>query len=184
LKARLAWSRMDNELGFSWDDSRLKDLEKQIIAARRRGALSEVERLSAVQRDRIRELHVLAHEQAKTNRLMNVDLNLIDLHRQVSLLDYTNRVERSTLMKEVAHRLGAIPRTQDGTRPDPSAVSQGAFSGLVTARGASLEIRWIQFDDPVVGIPAFAEWLCSRGCRDLRYGFNGHLAGPGPEDEE
>ncbi len=63
--------------------------------------------------------------------------------------------------------MGQLPlRDERPALADERYSSQG---GSVTRNGLILTFRWLMFRQVFDGAPAFADWLCSKGCIDMRY---------------
>jgi Zn-dependent protease len=69
--------------------------------------------------------------------------------------------------KALVHRVdpGLLP--EDDTSTSGAARSLAA-TGYLLRQGTRLEVRGLLFAEPDLGLPALVDWLCARGCRDIR----------------
>jgi Zn-dependent protease len=185
LRARHEWKRINAELMKAVRDPSLAANNKKIIAASRRGAMTEVERLEAEQQRLVQELQAKAREQlraAATNPVVPV---LIDLNARLSQLNYsTNRAERLVLLRKIAAHLGEVK--YDGDQPAPGADADGAGYGMVSQHGLMIEMAWVRLNDATIGLPALSDWLCNQGCAGITYdlmnSYGGRAEEMDPED--
>jgi len=166
--ARREWQRIDEAISV-WKDPELVEFGKRISAALRRGATTEADRLRAEQQRVVKELRQKKLEKLRTQSAGGVMSQLLDLHEQLEEMPYTNRVERAAVSRQVAALLGEVPHENNsaGTASD----AYGARTGLVVKHGLLIEVRWMMFNDALVGAPSFVEWLCRGECRHIRYEF-------------
>jgi hypothetical protein len=100
-----------------------------------------------------------------------VDPALLDLYARLHAPDLTNFPARKALLHELAGKLGEVEYA--GDRPAPGAEAWSVTSGLTTQHGLLTEARWIGFCDQAHGLPALADWLDRRGCRQIKYDLEG-----------
>jgi Zn-dependent protease len=167
LAKRREWKRIDQELSQVWTNPALKELNKKMIAAAKRGARAESRRLQDEHQKLATELQTQKREQLRTDPANRIDPELLELHDQLQQLDYTNRVARVALTRQVAVKLGAVP--YEGNAPAPGALAWGAGYGNVQRHGLLLEMHWVTLNDATVGLPALAEWLCAQHCSTIKY---------------
>ena len=169
-RARETWQIINQELGGVWRDPSLKAYDSRSEAARKRGAIAEARRIMKERTEKMHELRdgVIARLGKGASKEMS---ELLDLNRKLNALSYTNRVERRQVFRQVAAKLGEV--AYDGDRPDSAADAFGTNSGSATQHGLFLEVRWVGFNDATRGPAAFTEWLCGKGCRQMRYEFTG-----------
>jgi Zn-dependent protease len=170
-QARRDWNRIGQATSAVWRDPAVLAYSKKIDAAFRRGASAEVERLSREQQQLTRTLRAAILARLRNGGPAGVDPVLVDWFEQLGKPDLTNQAERAALERQVAGRLGEV--AYEGDHPAPRAEAWGARSGLIAKHGLLLAIHWAAFNDPCVGLPAFASWLCQQDCRRIQYDFDG-----------
>jgi Zn-dependent protease len=96
--------------------------------------------------------------------------------------------DRSRLFDPLIARMGALPR--ENGKLKPGADLESAFFGHVTRTGMLLRFDSVAFRSAGNGLPALAEWLCSRQCIALKYRLRPlpprrvPVAGPVEPDED
>jgi hypothetical protein len=156
------WRRIASEMSAVWTNAEMTDLETRITAARKRGSTAEANRLID---ERQNMGDTLRHEKlAKMKSDPALDPKLVELKGELTDLNYTNRTERVLLLQQVAKKLGEPGESRNPTAPD-----YGTTSGFARRHGLLLEISWATMDDPSVGMPALAAWLCDQHCAGMRY---------------
>lgn len=167
LNARREWRHISKATAGIWRHPEFKALNARMIAATKRGARAEATHLQEEQEALQKKLRAEALEDLRTNPTHHVDPELVNFFEQLSALEYTNRVERATLMRQIAGKLGEIPYQAD--EPDPAARAYCASYGNVSQHGVLIEMNWVSFHDASVGLPALAEWLCQQRCKTIKY---------------
>jgi Zn-dependent protease len=181
-QARQNWGRIIRETAVDWQDPKLKAINNKFMVATRRGSTTEKERLAAERDDYMRKHAEQARARLKADSASGIDPALVELHARWAALSYTNRVERLALNEQIAALLGPVPRVAG--QPDPTEAARGMSFGHVTRTGLLIELGWASFKDTAIGLPALAEWLCAKGCLDLRYDFGGPGLPYGDEEED
>jgi hypothetical protein len=100
-----------------------------------------------------------------------VDTNIVDLfvaQRAISETE-TNREVILKPSRETALRMGQVPLLDGQPTPDVGCLLV-RFGG-VTRKKQVLNLSWVGFERVDEGAPALVEWLCDRGCSDIRYVF-------------
>ncbi len=174
-RARREWNHIDIELGKVMNDPLLVAGNKKIIAATRRGAITEVNRLETEQHQLVQQLQAQACKRLRVAATNPVDTVLIDLNAQLLRFNYTNRAERAALFRKVAANLGEVK--YDGDRPAAGADADGAGFGSVARHGLMVEMTWVQLNDPTVSLPELTDWLCEHNCVGIKYDLIGSFAG-------
>ena len=169
--ARRQWQRITRETGGVWRDPTLRAYSAKILAATRRGATAEARRLSEEQNQQVERIREQIFARLRADTTNRMDPALLDLHAQLDHLNYTNRAERTALLREIAPLLGGVPPA-DGS-PAPNADPFGTTAGYASKHGLLIEMSWTSFRDPGTGLPALIEWLCGQNCRKLQYDFEG-----------
>jgi Zn-dependent protease len=99
-----------------------------------------------------------------------IDLETTRLYENWSLAP-ENKIatpqDRSKLFDPLIARMGALP--QENGKRKPGADLESAFFGRVTRTGMLLRFDQVAFRSAGDGLPALAEWLCSRQCIALKY---------------
>jgi hypothetical protein len=108
-----------------------------------------------------------------------VDTNIIQLYivqqdiledaRQAATNIEARLEEMRMPVREMARHMGQVPLVDE--HPSPSAARYLVQSGGVERKKQRLTISWISFTCVAEGAPALADWLCAKGCTDLRYHF-------------
>ena len=112
-------------------------------------------------------MRAAALEDLRTNPTNRVDPELLELYQQLAALNYTNRIERAALNRQIAGKLGEMPYAGDA--PAPEARAYGASFGTVSQHGLLLELTWVSLHDATIGLPALTDWLCQRRCTTIKY---------------
>jgi hypothetical protein len=174
--ARRTWRDIGERIGKLARNPNAQSLNKELAEATRRGALAEAERIAAEQSRARKERQAQAYERLRSE---GVDAELLDAHARLAALDYTNRVQRAAIVRQLARRLGGIPPEEHGSR---SSAPRYDARGYARRHGLFFE-SWLTFKDATTGFPALADWLCGQDCNNLRYDLH---AGPAffDDDEE
>jgi hypothetical protein len=170
-RAREQWRAIGDEIGKAWSDPAVRSYSAKISAATRRGASGEATRLMKEQAAKGKELQAKAQAQLRAASANPMDPDLLDLYARLHAPDLTNFAARKALLRELAAKLGEVRYA--GDRPAPGADAWSVTAGLVTQHGVLVEARWIGFCNPVCGLPAMADWLDNRGCRQIKYELRG-----------
>jgi Zn-dependent protease len=180
-QARRFWHHLNLAVEASLNDPALNNFAKKILAADRRGALTEASRLQSEAGDMKTRLAAQAREQLRPEAPSAADEKLIDLNAALANLAFTNHVARAALDRQIAACLGAVPYV--GDQPDRQAEGLGAAGGEAAHHGLILTLSWVQMNDAEAGLPALAEWLERQNCRGFKYDLAPGLSNPGEDDE-
>jgi len=168
--ARSTWHQFDLELVKIWTNAEIETIDHKINAANKRGSLTEAGRLVEERQKLANELRAAAHLSLRANP--GFDPQLVDLHSNLSELNYTNHTERAAVLRQVGVKLGAPTDASGDLIPDyPIA------SGFARRNGLLVQISWAAMNNPSAGMPALTGWLCEKGCIGIRYEFNGGYSG-------
>jgi hypothetical protein len=185
-RARYTYQRIQNGFLAMYQDPKYKSAIDELVPKRKSKKkdeltkiMSEIEKFSAeFQRETLLEL-----KRDTSGRLdaVLIDLYLQEPERSSSLPAPSNgpSEERTKWWKEIGERLGKASETSSRL----PATESGWFalkSGLVQQKGATLRLQYLRFWRTDLGLPALAEFLCSRGCTDIRYSLQSFA----DEDEE
>jgi hypothetical protein len=162
-EARRDWHRIDERINKLWQDADSKSLNQQLASAFQRGAQAEVERLVKEKERARKERQERAYERLRGE---GFDRELLDAHARLAALNYTNQLERQTVIQGLTQRLGAVANENE-----PSLGLNYGATGYVRRQGLLFEVPWTVFKDVSRGFPAIADWLCQKGCRSLKYGI-------------
>jgi hypothetical protein len=166
-RAREQWGAIGDEIGKAWKDPAVRSYSAKISAAIRRGAAGEATRLMNEQAAKSKELEAKAQERLRAASSPPMDPALLNLYARLHTPDLTNSAARKALLRELAGKLGEVTYADD--RPAPGADACSVTGGIITQHGLLVEARWISFCDLACGLPAMADWLDSRGCRQIKY---------------
>jgi Zn-dependent protease len=86
--------------------------------------------------------------------------------------------KQDILKKRMAVRMGALPL--EGDKPRPGSDLDAGSVGAMVRIDLALRFEYLLLPHPQQGLPTLAEWLCKRGCQQLRY----ELVGPAGGDED
>ena len=159
------------------DDPARKELSTRMREARRLGDAEETKRLAAEQ------ANLYAHRrQEDLNRLRAISDESVDpvvVENYLSLpspaaSDEEDETPRppdfsAPAYQSMARRMGQLALV-DG-RPTAASSRFSTMFASAIARGATLDLEYWSFEDPIEGARALVDWLYSRGCRSMRYEF-------------
>jgi len=163
--ARAAWQKIGADAASIYTNKTYTAYNAKIRAATKRGSTAEAKKFSEEQDVRLKELRAQALEKF-TSAPNSLDASLANLYGKIEALPYTNRVERQKLLREVAAKLGEVPYIND--KPDPKANCYTASSGVAEMHDLLCELSWTSFGDPQ-GLISLTDWLCGKGCLQLKY---------------
>lgn len=180
LKKRSDWERMNKSVSDVWSDPEMKTLNRKMTAARRRDSAKELRTLQTEQETLAETIRDRNRERLRTGS-DPVDATLLDLHERLAKLNYTNRIERAEVNKQVGAILGSanLREGEDAKSRDPL----GASMGSVSQHGLLVEVSWLTFNEPEIGLPAFIEWLCQQDCKSIKYDLQSNFMAFGGYDE-
>jgi Zn-dependent protease len=176
-RSREQWRAIGERTAEVWRDPQFKAMSRQMSAAARRGAQTEMARL-AKEQTRLREdLSQRAYDRLRSD---GFDGELLDLHARYSSL---TAGERRAVLSRLAERLGGLSAPPTAAQ---QAAARDSATGFVQRQGLILELPWLSFKDATTGLPAFVHWICQRRCLDLKYELHSlTFADPtGGEEEE
>jgi len=78
--------------------------------------------------------------------------------------------QMAALDQEMARHMGSVP-FKDG-KPEPGRDMEVGRPGRISRQGRTLTFDRATFRYLEHGLPAFAEWLCHRGCSGLEYSIS------------
>jgi hypothetical protein len=152
---------MDAEFSHIWTNAELKAINQKINDARKRGAISEMDRLTEEHRKAIKEIRNAAIEKERSTP--RFDPELVDLHGKFEDSSYyTNLTARTDVVQQISTKLG---RAEDN--------SPSAYAGFSKRNGLLFQIMWTSMSDPSTGLPSLTTWLCDNHCIGIRYEFFG-----------
>jgi len=163
-QARRTWNAIGTNIAAVSDSSPIKAFNRQMIAARKRGAQSEAERLLKEQAEARNREKAAIYDRLRSQ---GVDSQLIDLHARLSVLEYTNRTERAAMEREISAKLG--PASSDPGLSGKFVGHHGTVSGFANNEGLLVEADWMGFRDAPTGLPALLDWLCRKHCGTIKY---------------
>jgi Zn-dependent protease len=154
-----------------WDgynDPKMIALQKRISEARRQGDDAEATALTQQLTELAEDLGKQRLNKLKAGEEGPVDATIIDLFNALPPISTrTNREAFRKTQQEISRRMGQLPLVNDR-----GASSDGRFStrgGLVSSKGRALHLSWLSFQRLSDGAPALIDWLCAKGCADLKY---------------
>jgi Zn-dependent protease len=171
LRTREQWASIQEQMEQLTVSSFSEAHYEKIDAAIRRGAMAEAQRLQKEQSKKEEEVQAQAKEGLMHQSGSKFDGSLVQLYAKMYLSGLTNIVERKSLLRELAGKLGEVPYT--GSHPAVGADRYGVTSGYASQQGLLLQLSMISFYEPADGLPALAQWLSKFGCRQIRYDLYG-----------
>lgn len=189
-KARRTYQRCLKVINEPIDDPGLKDIQKQQVAAARRQDNAKIQELTKRLVDLRHQHQRVRLEQLKNTRDPELDADVIDAFALTQLV-FEPLGEKPTDEQFKQHQLnhqrrqltigkllGQLPIENEkpvrGT--DRDAVNYGH-----SQRAGMLFRMSIHYRDVFEGLPATVEWLCERGCLDIK--FNAKAIGGDVDDE-
>ncbi len=157
--------RQFNSAKFSYfTNSLLNGITKKVLAAERLGDAAEVTRLRAQQTTEQKDLERRTLESVRDNRANDIDRAVWDLYASLPALTRTNRIEYERSLEPIELLIGST--RADASRSD---LLMGAHYGDTRQVASYVTVRWILFKNLADGVPALIDWLCSQGCKGLKY---------------
>jgi Zn-dependent protease len=160
-QTRRMWHVISTNTAAMWNSAEVNSFNRQIVAARKRGAVSEAERLLKEQIEARKKKETAMYDRLRTQ---GIDSDLVDLHAKLNALAYTNQTERATLEKQISGKLG-----EDASAPEKIVPRHGTISGFARHQGLLVELGWMSFRDAPTGLPSLLDWLCRKRCRTIKY---------------
>ncbi|MCF6313904.1 MAG: site-2 protease family protein [Verrucomicrobiales bacterium] len=165
-KARATYGLILNAVEEAFDPDAGNGLNKQMQVAIRRGDKEELKRLQ-----------VEADEVRRTRERKAVELLRLRKDLDQEVLDLWGEAEKEVAEgsyeganKKLFERMGALPAVDGETQLGSDRYS--VQWGMVAREGDEIHLSQLRFVSPAYGLPAMAEWLCSKGCKNIRYSFN------------
>ena len=172
--SRRAWRNIKKEMGELWADPRLKEISRKMSEANRRGAQEVVDRLQEEQKATIKEIKTGKRRKLADQLKNSPASRLVELESRFSELDYTNKVARAEVTKELAEILGRR------SKPVPG---QTFMFGGASRHGLMVDLPFLTLPDPEANLPLLMDWLCSQKCAHFKYEFSEFAMGGGDPDE-
>ena len=167
LQARLAWLRLDKSERDLWTDPALQPLNKRIADATRRGDEAEIASLTEELLQQHKELQAGQHEKLRVELAGSAAAALVDLHKELAGMNYTNNAGRADLLRQIAVQLGEAP--QAGSDSSSSTEALPAFLGSARNNGLIVEVPWWNLHNPQAVLPLLLNWLCEHRCTGIKY---------------
>ena len=158
--ARRVWSELNKEVNGVWQDAELKEYNRKIAAAHRRGAVNEAERLGKEQEARSERLKESKRQQYRAKYTSSPLSEVVAMEATLAAISYTNNVERKAVIQKLGKYMGAM----DHTVP-----SSGFGLGRVTLHGLLLEAPYLSIHNPSENLPLLLDWFCKKGCKQAKY---------------
>ena len=166
--ARKTYLRAQTEKWEGYSDPKVSALQKRIAEARRQGDEAEARTLTQQMTELANELGRQRLNKLKSGEEGPMDTAVIDLLNTLpATMTKTNRDAHGKVLEEIAHRLGQLSRVNDGMAPSDHRFS--TRGGSVRSKGHTLHLGWLSFKSISEGAPALIDWLCAKGCTDLKY---------------
>ncbi|MDB6122835.1 MAG: hypothetical protein JWQ71_1828 [Pedosphaera sp.] len=162
--ARQTYAKLLVANAAGYKDPEARSLQTRMAQAQREGDRAELTKLRGEHDKMMKEASKRYIEKLKQEDVQKVDANLIDLYLKLPAERGTNWVAEAS--RTLGPRLGQLPTEADAKAEDKRYSSHW---GSVSRNGLLLSISWVSFDHVFEGGPAFANWLCTKGCIDLKY---------------
>lgn len=180
---RLARQAFTNAQQTSWsiyNVPAVAALQKQLARAQRTGDEGEAAKLREELRKAVADSRAAALAKTREQARNDVQRAVIDYYKTWEL-GSTNTYTSMPASNPAGKLMGQLSLAGDVVAPgeDRYAVRWGT----VTRNGLLLSFHWVSFANLSEGAPALAEWLCAKGCRELKYEFTTGLGGRDLEEE-
>jgi len=170
--------------GAIYDDARLTAINEQVRRAMRSGDSSAIKKLNEQQAELIMELE--AEHLARIEADPESDARVVALYRKmprfpdleleeledVGVEDESGdnkelQAQYDAWSREMGALLGQLP--MKGDRPSDPAALVSAQGGSVENLGPLVTFNFVTMRRIDRGAPALVDWLCSRGCSEVKY---------------
>jgi len=166
--------------GFS--DPKMRALQKRIGQAYQQGNGAEVTALTRQMTELAEDLGKQRLNRLKSGEEGPMDAAVIEQFNSIpAITTETNQEVTERALQEIARRMGQLPLVNGRVIP-----SEDRFStrgGLVSSKGRTLQLSWLYFQRISDGAPALIDWLCGRGCTDLKYDIRSGTGSNRDEEE-
>ena len=164
------------EADFGFDDPQSKENQKQMAQARRQGDKKELDRLVKLQQERFAAAKQVSRDRLKRELSDKLSQDLLqryelipqwepDLHEDKAFTE-----KRNAAFRYIGELLGQVPLENE--QPIGKERLEMAQGGFVHRNGLLLSVQFISFTRTDHGLPRMAEWLCGKGCLDVKYSIN------------
>ena len=180
--ARKTYLRAQNGKWDGYTDAKMLALQKRIASAQRQGDEAEVKTLTQQMTGLAEDLGKQRLNRLKAGEEGPMDTAVIDLFNSLpAITTRTNQDVTKTILQEIAQRMGQLPLMNDRVAPSDDRFSTSG--GSVSSKGRTLLLNWISFKRISDGAPALIDWLCGRGCTDLKYDIRSGTGSNRDEEE-
>ena len=165
-----------------YSDPRMRALQKKIAEAQRQGDETEVEALTRQVTALVEEVGKQRMNKLKSGQEGPVDPVVIDLCSALpTVTTATNQDASRQILQQLAQRMGQLPLVDNHVAAADDRFC--AQSGTVYTQGRAVHLNWLSFRRLNDAAPALVDWLCGKGCTDLKYDIRPGTAGGLEEDE-
>jgi Zn-dependent protease len=169
--ARQTYLKLQKAESAGYDDAALKDLQSKIAIARKQGGQAEVKALRDQINERVQSLAQTNIARAGTGTGGAVDARVVELFARLSASATGTNGPDQGIQLELAQRMGQLA-VVNGTVDKRYA----ARFGVAAQNGLLIKVPWVSFECIDTGPAALADWLCGKGCVDLKYDFQSGAA--------
>jgi len=165
-RARQIYARAQSLRAEQYKASELTALNKRITQAQRRGDTAEAAKFQADYQRLLKDLDRRTLTELRATAQTKTEQDVIALYAdQAASTNYRPLKASSPIGKY----LGQLPL--QGDEPVAGVDRYSTRWGSVTRNSLLLSFHYLSFNDISEGAPAFAKWLCSNGCMDVKYEF-------------
>lgn len=165
-----------------YTNANIGTLQKKIAKAQRQGDQAEVTVLTKQMTELVDNLATERLKKLKAGEEGQMDPAVIDLFNELQTFNTkTNWDATRRIVQEIAVRMGQLALVDGRVTPNDDRFS--SRGGSASSEGRTLQLRWISFKRISEGAPALIDWLCAKGCTDLKYELHSGF-GLDPEDEQ
>ena len=172
----------------TYDDPQAKEFVKPMAQARKQGDKKELDRLVKLQQERFTAARQENRDRLKRELSDKLSQDVLERYELIPQWEpdlnednaegAANRAEklkaftekRHAALRHVGELLGQVPlENEQPSGRDRLELAQNFF---VSRNGLLLSIPFISFTRTDHGLPRMAEWLCGKGCLDVKYAIN------------
>ncbi len=170
------------------NDPQLKEIRKQMAQAGKLGDQPEMGRLIKRSVERLEEARKENHERLRAELLDQLSQEVLDRYEQIRSMKFDGKaddlegdpqknealqaflVKQTAAWRHLGELLGQIPL--EGDQPKEQDKLELVHGGFVQCNGLLVSIETLSFMRIDRGLPRLAEWLCGKGCIDVKYAIN------------
>ncbi len=162
-KARRTYQKLITAGLADYDSPELRDVQKKMAEAQRRGDSEQLQDLFKQVAATTKQMRKEGIDKIRADKSMNA--SIIELYQKLDELPFTNSAR-----KDVSVRMTKLMGVAaDQSQPLTGAGLYAARSGSASSHGLVVNVTFVSFADSFEGAPAILDWLCTKGCKGIRY---------------